>query len=136
MKLQLDGDVRGMVGERSVEAATEAFVRCQTSLGAAIGSALRYRPRASLRGLSSSTGAVIPRDLAVLLALDNWIELQLKFHRRPWHLLVSEIRCQDFEIEHEFQAWAKPSFICARTDLKDLGRDGKSSPSFCVSNIC
>ena len=40
MKLQLDEDVRGMVGETSAEAAMEAFVRCRTSLGAAIGSAL------------------------------------------------------------------------------------------------
>lgn len=40
MKLQLDEDVRDMVGETSAEAAMEAFVRCRTSLGAAIGSAL------------------------------------------------------------------------------------------------
>jgi hypothetical protein len=40
MKLQLDEDVRGMVGETSAEAATEAFVRCRTPLGVAIGSAL------------------------------------------------------------------------------------------------
>ena len=40
MKLQLDEEVRGMVGETSAGAAMEAFVRCRTSLGAAIGSAL------------------------------------------------------------------------------------------------
>jgi len=40
MKLQLDEDVRGMVGETLAEAAMEAFVRCRMSLGAATGSAL------------------------------------------------------------------------------------------------
>jgi hypothetical protein len=89
MKQQLDEDVRGMVGETSAEAATEAFVRCRTSLGVVIGSALWDRPRASLRGLPSSTGAVIARapNFAVgARQLD--IELQLKFNQRPWHSLV------------------------------------------------
>jgi hypothetical protein len=40
MKLLLDEDVCGRVGETSAEAAMEAFVRCRTSLGVAIGSAL------------------------------------------------------------------------------------------------
>jgi hypothetical protein len=40
VKLQLDEDVRDMVGETSAEAAMEAFVRCRTSLGVATGSAL------------------------------------------------------------------------------------------------
>ena len=40
MKLQFDEEVRGMVGETSAEVAMEAFVRCRTSLGVAIGSAL------------------------------------------------------------------------------------------------
>jgi hypothetical protein len=40
MKLQLDEDVRGMAGETSAEASMEAFVRCRTSLGVVIGSAL------------------------------------------------------------------------------------------------
>jgi hypothetical protein len=40
MKLQLDEDVCGMVGETLAEAAMEAFVRCRTLLGAVIGSAL------------------------------------------------------------------------------------------------
>jgi hypothetical protein len=40
MKPWLDEDVRGMVGETLAEAAMEAFVRCRTSLGAAIESAL------------------------------------------------------------------------------------------------
>jgi hypothetical protein len=40
MKLQLDEDVRGMVGETLAEAAMEAFVRCRMSLEAATWSAL------------------------------------------------------------------------------------------------
>ena len=50
--------------------------------------------------------------------------------------MLGGIRCQDFKIDNEFQTWAKTLFICAKTLLKDLGRDGKGSPLFCISNIC